>query len=91
MGKGTPSMGKMGSKKTHVPCRRCGKHAYNIRKGACASCGGIFNNYAIVPGVDEVLPVDVYIAGCPPRPEGLIHGIITLHEKIKGEKLGEWA
>jgi large subunit ribosomal protein L37e len=39
MGKGTPAMGKMGSKKVHVPCRRCGKHAYNIRKGACASCG----------------------------------------------------
>jgi large subunit ribosomal protein L37e len=39
MGKGTPAMGKMGSKKTHVPCRRCGKSAYNIRKGACASCG----------------------------------------------------
>ncbi|MGD1059837.1 MAG: 50S ribosomal protein L37e [Methanomassiliicoccales archaeon] len=39
MGKGTPAMGKMGSKKVHVPCRRCGKHAYNIRKGVCASCG----------------------------------------------------
>lgn len=39
MGKGTPSMGKKSSKKTHVPCRRCGKHAYNIRKGYCASCG----------------------------------------------------
>jgi large subunit ribosomal protein L37e len=39
MGKGTPAMGKMGSKKVHVPCRRCGRHAYNIRKGVCASCG----------------------------------------------------
>jgi NADH-quinone oxidoreductase subunit B len=58
-----------------------------IAMGDCASCGGIFNNYAIVQGVDEVVPVDVYVAGCPPRPEALIHGIVTLHEKVKGEKV----
>ena len=62
-----------------------------IAMGDCAACGGVFNNYAIVPGVDEVVPVDVYVAGCPPRPEALIHGILTLHAKIKTEKLADWA
>ncbi len=62
-----------------------------IGSGDCASCGGIFNNYAIVQGVDEVVPVDVYVAGCPPRPEGLIHGILTLHDKVQKEKLTKWA
>jgi len=62
-----------------------------IAMGDCASCGGVFNNYAIVQGVDEVVPVDVYVAGCPPRPEALIHGIMTLHEKVRGEKLKDWA
>ena len=62
-----------------------------IAMGDCASCGGVYNNYAIVQGVDEVVPVDVFIAGCPPRPEGLIHGVMTLHEKIKKEKLSDWA
>jgi NADH-quinone oxidoreductase subunit B len=62
-----------------------------IAMGDCASCGGLFNNYAILQGVDEIVPVDVYVAGCPPRPEGLIHGIVTLHEKVKKEKLTTWA
>ena len=62
-----------------------------VAMGDCASCGGIFNNYAIVQGVDEIVPVDVYVTGCPPRPEQLIHGIMTLHEKVKGEKISEWA
>jgi NADH-quinone oxidoreductase subunit B len=53
-----------------------------IAMGDCASCGGVFNNYAIVQGVDEVVPVDVYVAGCPPRPEALIHGILTLQAKV---------
>lgn len=62
-----------------------------VAMGDCSSCGGIFNNYAIVPGVDEIVPVDVYIAGCPPRPEGLIHGILTLHENVMKEKITEYA
>jgi NADH-quinone oxidoreductase subunit B len=62
-----------------------------IAMGDCASCGGVFNNYAILQGVDEIVPVDIYVAGCPPRPEALIHGVMTLHEKVKAEKLGTWA
>ncbi|NJK78646.1 MAG: NADH-quinone oxidoreductase subunit B [Chloroflexaceae bacterium] len=58
-----------------------------IAMGDCASCGGVFNNYAIVQGVDEVVPVDVYVAGCPPRPEALIDGIMRLHEKVMKEKI----
>jgi NADH-quinone oxidoreductase subunit B len=61
-----------------------------ISMGDCASTGGVFNNYAVVQGVDEVVPVDVYVSGCPPRPENLIHGIITLHEKVRGEKIKDW-
>ncbi|MDZ4764547.1 MAG: NADH-quinone oxidoreductase subunit B family protein [Chloroflexota bacterium] len=63
---------------------------YVIAMGDCASCGGVYNNYAVVQGVDEIIPVDVYIAGCPPRPEQLIHGILTLHEQMKGERFSQW-
>ena len=62
-----------------------------IAMGDCASCGGIFNNYAILQGVDEIVPVDVYVAGCPPRPEQLIQGIMMLHEKVMKEKISDWA
>lgn len=50
--------------------------------GACASTGGMFNNYALVQGVDQVVPVDIYVPGCPPGPQSLMHGILSLQEKI---------
>ena len=51
--------------------------------GACASCGGVFNNYSIVQGVDRVVPVDVYVPGCPPSAEALLYGILQLQKKIR--------
>ena len=59
-----------------------------LAMGVCASSGGMFNNYAIVQGVDHVVPVDMYLPGCPPRPEMLIDSILKLHEDIKSSKLG---
>ncbi|MEV1010752.1 MULTISPECIES: NADH-quinone oxidoreductase subunit B [Streptomyces] len=59
-----------------------------ISMGVCASSGGMFNNYAIVQGVDHVVPVDIYLPGCPPRPEMLMDAILKLHAKIREEKLG---
>ena len=59
-----------------------------LSMGACASSGGMFNNYAIVQGVDHIIPVDIYLPGCPPRPEMLMDAILKLHEQIKDEKLG---
>lgn len=59
-----------------------------ISMGVCASSGGMFNNYAIVQGVDHVVPVDIYLPGCPPRPEMLIDAIVKLHDKIQNMKFG---
>ena len=54
-----------------------------LSMGVCASTGGMFNNYAIVQGVDQIVPVDVYAPGCPPTPETLMHAILTLHQKVR--------
>jgi NADH-quinone oxidoreductase subunit B len=58
-----------------------------ISMGVCASSGGMFNNYALVQGVDSVVPVDVYVPGCPPGPETLMHGILVLHEQIRSGEI----
>ena len=62
---------------------------YVLAMGVCASSGGMFNNYAIVQGVDHIVPVDIYLPGCPPRPEMLIDSILKLHDKIINTKLGK--
>ncbi len=59
-----------------------------LSMGVCASSGGMFNNYAIVQGVDHIVPVDVYLPGCPPRPEMLINAILMLHQQIQDSPLG---
>ncbi|HZY28461.1 MAG: NuoB/complex I 20 kDa subunit family protein [Jiangellaceae bacterium] len=59
-----------------------------IAMGVCASTGGMFNNYAIVQGVDHIVPVDIYLPGCPPRPEMLMDAILKLHDKIQHTPLG---
>jgi NADH-quinone oxidoreductase subunit B len=59
-----------------------------LSMGVCASSGGMFNNYAIVQGVDHILPVDIYLPGCPPRPEMLINAILALHQRIQEAPLG---
>ena len=60
-----------------------------ISMGACASCGGVFDNYAIVQGSDQVVPIDVFIPGCPPRPESVIYGIVQLQKKIAASKMDQ--
>jgi NADH-quinone oxidoreductase subunit B len=59
-----------------------------LSMGVCASSGGMFNNYAVVQGVDHIVPVDIYLPGCPPRPEMLMDAIIKLHEEIRNAPLG---
>jgi NADH-quinone oxidoreductase subunit B len=61
-----------------------------ISMGACASSAGMFNNYALIAGADKFLPIDVYVPGCPPRPEALIYGVLKLQDKITNDPSLGW-
>jgi NADH-quinone oxidoreductase subunit B len=62
-----------------------------VAMGACAASGGIFQSYAVLQGVDRIIPVDVYVPGCPPKPEGLIYAIMQIQKKIEKERFSERA